>query len=112
MFHSLLNYEKEDYYKEHSTIYFDTIKGNGTYEVIGAFRTDVDESNSNLFKYYEFYDADSEEDFDNYVSKVKSLTPYTIEATPEYGSKLLTLSTCAYHSEEGRYVVVAVKMQQ
>ena len=39
MFHDLLKYEDEDFYKEHQTIIFDTLDGPGTYIVIAAFYT-------------------------------------------------------------------------
>ncbi|MBR1773839.1 MAG: sortase [Eubacterium sp.] len=110
MFHSLLNFEKKEYYEEHKLIEFDTIEEDAQYEVIAAFRTKIDESDPNLYKYYEFHNASSEEEFNEYVSKVKSMTPYEIEATAKYGDKLITLSTCAYHAEEGRYVIVAKKL--
>ena len=55
--------------------------------------------------------AENKEEFDAYVQKVKSLTPYNIEESAVYGENLLTLSTCAYHTNEGRYVVVAKKIK-
>ena len=110
MFHSLLSYEKEDFYLEHKTIYFDTLEENGEYEVIAAFRTQINEDDPAFFKYYQFIVAENAEEFDEYVSKVKSMTPYEISETAEYGDKLITLSTCAYHANEGRYVVVAKKV--
>ena len=110
MFHQLLSYEKEEYYKSHKYIYFHTIENNGDYEVIAAFRTVINENDDSSFKYYEFYNADSEEEFNEFVETAKKLTPYDIPTTAEYGDKLLTLSTCAYHSNQGRYVIVAKKL--
>ena len=106
MFHTLLEYEDEEYYQGHKTILFDTISGNAEYEIIAAFRTVITADDSS-FKYYEFIDAENEQAFNDYVAKAKELTPYDIPATAEYGDKLLTLSTCAYHANSGRYVVVA-----
>ena len=71
MFHGLLSYETEDYYKEHKTIYFDTIDNNGKYEVIAAFRTEINEEDENSFKYYQFYDAESAEEFDEFKYDIK-----------------------------------------
>ena len=110
MFNLLLDYEDEDFYKEHHTIQFDTIDGDGTYEVIAAFRTEITGAEDG-FKYYDFYNADTPEAFALYVEKAKSMTPYHINKSAEYGEKLLTLSTCAYHADEGRYVVVAKKVK-
>ncbi|MBR6402440.1 MAG: class B sortase [Eubacterium sp.] len=110
MFNLLLDYEKEDFYQEHHIIHFDTLEGDGTYEVIAAFRTEISDDDGS-FKYYDFYNADSKEAFALFVEKAKSLTPYHINKSAEYGEKLLTLSTCAYHADEGRYVVVAKKVK-
>ena len=110
MFHSLLSYEKEDFYKDHKYIEFDTINDNCTYEVIAAFRTVIDESSPTNFDYYNFSNALDKDEFDTFVSTCKSRTPYDIPVTAEYGDKLITLSTCAYHADEGRYVVIAKRV--
>lgn len=107
MFHDLLKYEDEDFYKEHKYISFNTIYGDETYEVIGAFRTKIYEADKQGFKYYQFFEAETESEYMDYVRNCNSLTPYQIEMTAKYGDKLLTLSTCAYHTKNGRYVVVA-----
>lgn len=110
MFHSLLDYEKEDYYQKHKYISFDTIYDNGTYEVIAAFRSSVYPVNYTGFKYYHFFNAANSYEFDEFITNCKNLTPYEIPTTAKYGDKLITLSTCAYHSENGRFVVVAKKI--
>ncbi len=111
MFHDLLEYESEEFYKNHKTFTFDTIHGDGTYEVIAAFRTKIYEVDYEGFKYYQFFDASSEEEFMNYVKNCVSMTPYTIVNDVKYGDKLITLSTCAYHTTNGRFVVVAKKIE-
>ena len=111
MFHELEEYDEEDYYEKHKFITFDTIYGSGTYEVIAAYRTKIYDEDYTGFKYYEFFDARDSVEFENYVSNSKSLTPYNIEASAKYGDSLITLSTCAYHTENGRFVVVARKME-
>ncbi len=113
MFHDLLSYEDEEFYKEHKLITFDTIDELGTYEVIAAMRTEVyADDDTEHYHYYEFFNAADKEEFDEYVSFAKSNTPYNIETTAEYGDKLITLSTCAYHNDNGRYVVVAKKITE
>ena len=111
MFHDLLNYEEESFYQEHKIITFDTIYGNGTYEVIAAFRTKIQPKDYVGFKYYQFFDAENAYEFDSYVNECKNMTPYNIPTTAKYGDELITLSTCAYHDKEGRYVVVAKKIK-
>ena len=110
MFHDLLEYDDEGFYKEHKYIEFDTIYGDGTYEIIAAFRTNIKATDDDGFKYYQFFDAENEEEFNDFIDNVKALTPYDISATAEYGDKLITLSTCSYNTDEGRFVVVAKKI--
>ena len=111
MFYELTNYDSEEFYKEHKIIIFDTIYGPGRYEVVAAFRTQAyPKETTAVFKYYEFFNAESREDFDAYIESCRALTPYTMDSTAEYGDKLITLSTCAYHSETGRFVVVAKRI--
>ncbi len=110
MFHDLLKYEDEEFYKEHKYISFDTIYGDATYEVIAAYRTKIYTEDYTGFKYYQFFDAVNAEHFNSFVDNSKALTCYDISATAQYGDSLLTLSTCAYHTDDGRFVVVAKKI--
>ncbi len=113
MYHDIDRYENEDYYKEHKYIRFDTLRQTGIYEVIAAYRTKVyaEEDNYTGFAYWKFVNAGSEKDYDNFIENSKSLTPYTIDTTASYGDQLLTLSTCAYHDMNGRFVVVAKRIE-
>lgn len=113
MFHGLLDYQTEEFYQNHQYIKFDTLEGEGTYKVIAAFYTQVySDDDTAHYHYYDFFDAGNEEDFDEYVQFVKSNTAYTIPETAEYGDQLITLSTCAYHVKNGRFVVVAKKIEE
>lgn len=110
MFGQLYKYADEEYGKEHSTIYFDTLYERGEYQLLAAFYSKVYYTTDTCFKYYKFFDAASEEEFDDYVSNVKQLAEYETGVTAEYGDTLLTLSTCSNHVENGRFVVVAKKV--
>lgn len=108
MFSVIDDYESEDFYKQHKYITFDTLRQTGTYEVIGAFRSQVYGTSYKGFVYYTHLDM-SKEEFEDYVENVKNLTPYETAAA-EYGDQLITLSTCAYHTPNGRYVLVAKRI--
>ena len=109
MFHDLLKYDDEDFYKEHKYITFDTIYGDGKYEIIACIRSQIYPEDSDEFKYYNFFNANKIQEYDDYVKNVKALTPYEITASASYGEQLITLSTCAYHTKDGRMVVIAKK---
>lgn len=62
--------------------------------------------------YYDFVNADTEDDFDAYIAKCKELAIYDTGVNAEYGDKLITLSTCEYSHNNGRMVVVAKKVAE
>lgn len=110
MFHDIIKYENKEFYEEHKTFTFDTIYGNGTYEVVAAFYGQVLPADSNEFKYYEFVNAGNEEEFMDFVNHVKRMSVIDTGVEVEYGDELLTLSTCAYHVTDGRFAVIAKKI--
>ena len=110
MLQNITNYKNESYYKEHPNIKFTTINEDAEYEIIAAFYSRVYYKNEkNVFRYYYFINANNKEEFDNYVNESKKASIYNTGKTAEYGDQLLTLSTCSYHTENGRFAVVARK---
>ncbi len=107
MFGDLDLYRRENFYREHPTISFDTLYEERTYEVIAVFRSQVYRTEEDAFKYYQFYDAQTQEEFDYFYENIKELSLYDTGVTAKFGDTFLTLSTCAYHVEDGRFVVVA-----
>ena len=110
MFGQLQKYAKESYGKKHDLIQFDTIYEKGTYQVMYVFRSQVYNEDDFVFKYYQFIDANSEEEFNSYMKEMAAISLYDTEVTANYGDSLLTLSTCDHSQEDGRFVVVAKKI--
>ena len=110
MFQDLLKYESEDYYKEHPVVRFTTANEDSEYEIISAFKSRVYyKSEKNVFRYYFFINAENEEEYNDFVNNAKEASLYDTGKTAEYGDQLMTLSTCSYHTEDGRFAVVARK---
>lgn len=109
MFGTLPDYAKESYYKKHPTIRFDTLYEEGEYEIMFAFRDRVYYTHETCFKFYQFINAKDEADFDQAMASMREKALYDTGVEAHYGDKLLTLVTCAYHVENGRFVVVARK---
>lgn len=112
MFHDILQYENADFYQAHKTFHFDTIYEDAEYEVVAAFYGQILDENSTAFKYYEFVNAGSEKEFVDFVNNIKKMSVIDTGVNVEYGDKLITLSTCAYHVDDGRFAVVAKKKAQ
>lgn len=110
MFNDLLKYKDKEFYNKYSTIKFITNIEESEYEIIAAFYSRVYyKSEKNVFRYYYFINAENEKDFNEYINKSKKESVYDTEKTATYGDQLLTLSTCSYHTEDGRFAVVAKK---
>ena len=107
MFAGLMKFKDKSFWEKHKTVSFDTLTDRQTYEVIAVFKTVVYTDSPESFKYYQFVNAETAEDFTAYVEKCKELSLYDTDVTAEYGDKLLTLSTCEYSRTNGRLVVVA-----
>ena len=107
MFRELMKYEKESYWKKHPTIMFSDLYEDYEYEVLAAFYDRVYLKTDTCFKFYQFIDAADEADFDYAISQFKEKSIYDTGVDAQYGDKLITLITCAYHEENGRFVVVA-----
>ncbi len=110
MFGTLNKYSSESYYKEHPKIRFDTIYEKGQYEIMYVFRSKVFSEEEITFKYYQFINAGSEQEFNSYMNEMAALSLYDTGVTAAYGDQLLTLSTCDYQENDGRFVVVAKRV--
>lgn len=110
MFSDLLKFKDESYYNQHKKIRFVTNTEDVQYDIMSVFFSRVYFKNEkNVFRYYYFVNAGSKADFDEYVKQSKAASIYDTKITAEYGDQLITLSTCSYHTEEGRFAVVARK---
>lgn len=108
MFATLLKYRKQEYWAEHRFIYFNTLLERHTYEIVAVFKTTATIGRG--FDYHLFVEADDEEEFTEYIEKIKKLDYYDTGVSAEFGDKLITLSTCEYSLTNGRLVVVAKRV--
>ena len=107
MFRSLMKYEEKSYWQQHPTVKLDLWDEEREYEVLAAFRDRVYYKTENCFKFYKFIDAESEDSYREAIDYYKTHDCYDTGVTAQPGDRLLTLVTCAYHTDNGRFVVVA-----
>lgn len=109
MFGQLVRYRDEDFYKAHPTFTFDTLYTAGTWQVVAVLDTTlgVDE-----LPYYTFFDADNKLDWQHRVEAITEKALYDTGITPEYGTQLLTLSTCGdtRPDTEARFALLAMRV--
>ena len=110
MFEDLLKYKNKDYYEKHKIIRFTTDKEDSEYEIMSAFKSRLYyKTEKNVFRYYQFINPKSKKQFNEYVKNSKKASLYDTGVKAKYGDELITLSTCSYHTEDGRFAVVGVK---
>lgn len=108
MFAALSSYTSSSFWQEHSRIRFDTLYEYHSYQIFAVFETTASEGEG--FAYHQFVDARNEEEFNAFVAECKALALYETGLTPQYGDKLICLSTCDYSRSNGRLVVAAYRM--
>ena len=109
MFRTLLKYQQKDFWQRNPVISFNTLYEEQEYEVVAAFYDKVYKKSDTNFKFYQFYDTSDQSSFDEAMAYYREHALYDTGVTAAYGDKLITLVTCAYHVEDGRFVVVARK---
>ena len=111
MFAGLLQYQYEDFYKAHPTFTFETLTEKYEYQIIAVFKTSGYTSEGG-YPYHKFVNASSEAEFNEFISAIKDSSRqfYDTGVTAQYGDKLITLSTCEYTLNNGRFVVVAKRI--
>ena len=109
MFSQLLNYADKAFYTAHPTFQFDTLYEEGTWQVAAVLRTEL---GADALPYYSFFDASTQEEWQQRVDAILELSLYDTGVVPQYGDQLLTLSTCEYSRTNGRMVVVAKLLEE
>ena len=110
MFAPILGYRDKAYFDEHPVIEFETADGPGEYAIFAVFYSQAYPVDAqDVFRYYYCLDLSTQEAFDFYVSQARAASVYDTGVVPVFGETILTLSTCSYHTDDGRFVVAAVR---
>ena len=111
MFGSLPSYADKTYWEAHPVICLDTRYERRSYQVLSAFFTKIYTNGAeDVFRYYVYTDLSEQEVFEEYLSGVLDEALYDTGVSAAFGDELLALSTCNYHTANGRFVVVAKRI--
>ena len=77
----VLEHIKLEFYDNHKIINFNTIYENADYEIIAVFKTVAYTG----FKYYQFINSSSEDEFNTFIKRCKELSFYDTGKTAKYG---------------------------
>ncbi|MBR1471814.1 MAG: class B sortase [Lachnospiraceae bacterium] len=110
MFGRLDLYAGRDYGMAHNIICFDTLYEHREYQLVSVFLTQIYHVDEEVFKYYQFFRADTEEQFYYFYDNIKQMSLYDTGVTAEFGDEFISLSTCDDYTENGRLVVVGKRI--
>ena len=105
MFGHLSDFKKESYYQAHPVLRLFTPAGDYDVAVFAACTV-----NGYTFGYPVSFADEAE--FDAFVRKAVSSTPYETGVSVSWGDRILVLSTCAYSFEGARYVVMGKILEE
>lgn len=109
MFSTLLNYEKEDYFKENQTIYFTGAYGSATaYQVMAVVKYSIDDLTEWDFRRRNHEDMES---YNAWMEQLQGRALYYEE--PDHApASIITLATCdrCVFGKGGRFLVIAGKV--
>ena len=111
MFGMLDCYEDKGFCDENSVICFDTIYEERQYKIFAVFKTQIGADSALGFDYYNYAGDMTQEDFDDFIECINSLKLYDTGIRAEYGEQIMLLSTCSYHTKNGRLVVAAKRIR-
>ena len=130
MFNKLTYYREKSYWENNQTFSFDTLYERHTYQIFAVFKTAAkqykDDGTPWGYPYHRTNEFTTRDAFNQFIADVKGAaftsgkyqgwTFYDTGITPEYGDKLLCLSTCEYTMRDpdgttnGRLVIMAVRI--
>lgn len=111
MFGQLKKYKNQSFWEKNPFIRFDTLYETGLYQIMYVFPDTVYDEAEVTFKYYQFIDANSSEEWNSAMNYMSEKSLYDTGVHANYGDKIITLSTCDYEVGAERFVVVAKKIR-
>lgn len=110
MFNNLQYYASRSFYEKHPFIKFDTLTEHREYQVVSAFYTRIYGPKEPGFRYNVILNGDVEVT-KYFVTGVRNSAAYETGVYFDRFDEYLALSTCAYQAKNGRFVVVAKRVQ-
>ena len=111
MFGALDAYYDYDYAQKHQDIRFYVNGKERLYRVFAAFQTKVYQDRDDVFKYYEAVGDLSRDEYERTIENIRSLSEPKLPDAPRYPAQLMFLSTCSYHTDDGRFVTAAYRIK-
>ncbi len=107
MFGGLKYFLDESYFNQHHILTFNTKYQHRQYEIMAVGLSEVSYQDEDTYRYYDFIHAENEQQWQDFVNNVGSMTVYGSLDNLQMTDKILTLSTCNDYTEDGRLFLIA-----
>lgn len=107
MFGTLDAYANKSFWEAHPYISFTTATEERTYEIFATVETRILYQDEVGYRYYFQVGDQSIDSFDELVQWFQENACYDTGISPVYGEQILALSTCSYQKTNGRFLIVA-----
>lgn len=107
MFGTLDWYTEKGFWEKTPAISLTTVTEHRTYEVFAAVETRVLYEEEAGFRWYDLSGELTEEAFDKLTAWLSENALYDTGIVPAYGEQIVLLSTCSYHTKNGRFLIAA-----
>lgn len=107
MFSQLDSYKDQEFFEDHKRFSFTTINEERTYEVFASLKVKVPVEND--LAYYEYSGDLADDDYEDLVNYLKRNSLIAAEG-PRDREQILILSTCSYHTKDGRFIIAAKRI--
>ena len=109
MFGELSSFGEREFLLENAVVRFDTLYENALYVPFAMFEASMDENDGHYFDVRQI--VFDETSFELFVLKLRGRSVFAVPVEVEYGDQLLTLVTCSYNDDDGRYIVALRKLR-
>lgn len=100
MFHELINYKEENYFKEHPYVYISDLYETLIYEIFAVYVVDANIETVEV-------EYESDEAFGQYIKACETRSMWHKEINLESEDQIITLVTCSYETNNARTLVQA-----
>ena len=110
MFGELSSFGEREFLLKNAVVRFDTLYENALYVPFAMFEASMDENDGHYFDVRQI--VFDETSFELFVLKLRGRSVFDVPVAVEYGDQLLTLVTCSYNDDDGRYIVALRKLRE
>lgn len=109
-FGSLDNYKSKKVYEKNPRFAIVTIKEVILYDIVGAIYTYIPDENSNDFMYFNYVGSPDKNSKVEFIKWVNANKLYDCKYNLSADDKIMILSTCSYQRSDGRFILVAKRI--